>query len=213
MAKQRPDFYTRCMPAIDRPRLLQLPTKILGKRCILRPYRSGDGAAMFTAVMEDVDDLMEWMAWPKYHKGADDSENYVRDMAGKWQTRESLTLGIFSLDERTLYGGCGFHGFDWAVPSLEAGWFLRKSARGQGIATEAVELCCKLAFDHMKVNRVWGSCDALNTRSAKLFERIGFAREAHLRSERRDHRGNVRDTFVYGMLARDWATRSADSAK
>jgi ribosomal-protein-serine acetyltransferase len=197
------------MPSIDRPRLLQLPTKILGKQCILRPYRSGDGAAVFSAVMEDVDDLMQWMSWPKNHKGADDSENYVRDMAGKWITREALVLGIFSPDEKTLYGGCGFHGFDWSVPSLEIGWYLRKSARGRGIASEAVTLCCTLAFDHMKVNRVWGGCDVANARSVKLFERIGFAREAHLRGERRDHHGNIRDSFVYGMLARDWTARSA----
>jgi ribosomal-protein-serine acetyltransferase len=197
------------MPAIAQPRLLQLPTKILGKRCILRPYRSGDGAAIFNAITEDVSDLMQWLAWPINHKTAEDSENYARDMAGKWITREALILGIFSLDEKTLYGGCGFHGFDWSVPMLEIGWYLRKSARGQGIATEAVSLACTLAFDHMKVNRVWGSCDGLNVRSAKLFERIGFAREAHLRGHRRDHHGNIRDTIVYGMLARDWSARSA----
>jgi ribosomal-protein-serine acetyltransferase len=196
------------MPSIDRPRLLQLPTKILGTRCVLRPYRSGDGAAKFSAVMEDVEDLMQWMPWPKHHKGADDSENYVREMAGKWQTREALVMGIFSLDEKTLFGGTGFHGFDWSVPSLEIGWYLRKSARGQGIATEAVSLCCKLAFDHMKVNRVWGSCDVANVRSAKVFERVGFTREAHLRGERRDHHERVRDTFVYGMLNRDWTNRA-----
>ncbi len=195
------------MPFIDYPRLIQLPTKILGKQCILRPYRSGDGAAMFTAIMEDVDDLMQWMEWPRQHKGANDSENYVRDMAGKWQTREALVMGIFSPDEKTLYGGTGFHGFDWKVPSLEIGWFLRKSARGRGIANEAINLCCTLAFDHMKVNRVWGSVDALNDKSWKLFERVGFTREAHLRGERRSHRGEIRDTFIYGMLARDWTNR------
>ncbi|TAG79421.1 MAG: N-acetyltransferase [Betaproteobacteria bacterium] len=195
------------MPAILQPRLLQLPTKILGKQCVLRPYRSGDGRAKFEAVNEDLAELSYWMPWPERHRSVEDSENYAREMAGKWITRDALILGVFSLDEKTLLGGCGFHGFDWTVPSLEIGWYLRKSARGQGIATEAVSLCCTLAFDHMKVNRVWGSCDALNTRSAKLFERIGFAREAHLRGERRDHRGNVRDSFVYGMLARDWASQ------
>lgn len=200
------------MPAIARPRLLQLPSKILGKRAVLRPYRAGDGAAKFAAVTEDVEDLMRWMAWPKNHASVEDSENYVRDMAGKWQTREALILAIFSLDEKTLYGGVGFHGLNWNVPSLEIGWYLRKSARGQGIASEAVELCCRLAFDHIKVNRVWGSCDVANSRSAKLFERVGFTREAHLRSESRDHHGNLRDTFVYGMLARDWASRAGDGA-
>jgi ribosomal-protein-serine acetyltransferase len=199
--------YTGCMPSIDYPRLIQLPTKILGKQCILRPYRSGDGAAFFDAVDEDRAELATWLAWVEQYKMLEDTESYVRNMAGRWQTREALILGIFSPDEKTLYGGTGFHGFDWKVPSLEIGWFLRKSARGRGIANEAINLCCTLAFDHMKVNRVWGSVDALNDKSWKLFERVGFTREAHLRGERRSHRGEIRDTFIYGMLARDWTNR------
>jgi RimJ/RimL family protein N-acetyltransferase len=54
---------------------------------------------------------------------------------------------------------------------------------------------------------VWGSVDALNDKSWKLFERAGFTREAHLRGERRSHHGEIRDTFIYGMLARDWTNR------
>ncbi|TAG03846.1 MAG: N-acetyltransferase [Betaproteobacteria bacterium] len=193
------------MPAIERPRLVQLPSKILGRQCILRPYRSGDGAAMWDAVNEDRTDLKTWLPWIDNHLSIEDSENYVRNMAGKWITRESITLGIFSLDEKTLYGGTGFHGFDWAVPSLTIGWFLRKSARGRGIGTEAVSLCCTLAFEQIKVNRVWGSVDATNEKSWKLFERVGFRREGHLRGDSRSHHGAVRDTFIYGMLARDWS--------
>jgi ribosomal-protein-serine acetyltransferase len=195
------------MPVIERPRLLQLPTKILGKRCVMRPYRSGDGAAFWDAVNEDRGDLSTWLGWVEQYKTPEDAESYVRNMAGRWTTRESLIMGIFSLDEKTLYGGTGFHGFDWKVPSLEIGWFLRKSARNQGIATDAVTMCCTLAFEQIKANRVWGSVDVTNEKSWKLFERVGFAREAHLRGECRDHHGRVRDTFVYGMLARDWSSR------
>lgn len=193
------------MPAIERPRLLQLPSKILGKRCVLRPYRSGDGAALWDAINEDRTDLKTWLGWLDNHQTVEDSENYARNMAGKWITRESLTLAILSLDEKTLYGGTGFHGFDWRVPSLEIGWFLRKSARGQGIASDAISMCCTLAFEQIKANRVWGTVDATNEKSWRVFERAGFRREGHLRGNSRDHHGVVRDTFVYGMLARDWA--------
>ena len=64
--------------------------------------------------------------------------------------------------------------------------------------------CCKLAFEHIGANRVWGTVDVLNDRSWRLFERVGFTREAHLRGDSRDHHGNVRDTFAYSMLAREW---------
>ncbi len=194
------------MPAIERPRLLVLPERLETEKLVLRAYRAGDGAAFFDAVDEDRAELGQWLAWPPRYATVDDAEGYVRDMAGKWITRESMILGIFSKDERTLYGGTGFHGFDWKVPSLEIGWFLRKSARGQGIGADAVRLCCKLAFEHIGANRVWGTVDVLNDRSWRLFERVGFTREAHLRGDSRDHHGKVRDTFAYSMLAREWQT-------
>lgn len=193
------------MPAIELPRLLNLPLRLEGERVLLRPYAPGDGGRFFAAIDEDRADLGQWMAWPAtQHLNVGDAESYVRNMAGKWLTREALILGIFSKDGQTLYGGTGFHGFDWRVPSLEIGWFLRKSARGQGLATEAIRLACRLAFEHVGANRVWGSVDVLNAPSWRLAERAGFTREAHLRSECRDHHGAVRDTFIYGLLAREW---------
>ena len=195
------------MPAIEQPRLLALPERFETDTLVLRAYRSGDGVAFFDAVDEDREDLSQWLGWVDQNKTVDDAEAYVRNMAGKWITRESLTLAIFSKDEKTLYGGTGFHGFDWKVPSLAIGWFLRKSARGQGFGAEAVRLCCQLAFEHIGANRVAGTVDVLNDRSCRLFERVGFTREAHLRGNCRDHHGTLRDTFVYSMLAREWLNR------
>ena len=196
------------MPAIERPRLLELPDRFETDGFVMRPYRAGDGAAFFAAVDEDRAELGQWVGWVANYMTVDDAEAYVRNMAGRWVTREGLIMGIFSKDEKTLYGGTGFHGFDWKVPSLEIGWFLRKSARGQGIGAAAVALCCQLAFGQIGANRVWGTVDVLNDRSWRLFERVGFRREAHLRSECRDHHGIVRDTFVYAMLAREWQSVS-----
>ncbi len=195
------------MPAIEHPRLLELPERFETDMLVLRVYRAGDGVAFFDAVDEDRQELSQWLGWVDQHKSVEDSEAAVRNNAGKWITRESLILGIFSKDEKTLYGGTGFHGVDWKVPSLEIGWFLRKSARGQGVAAEAVRLCCKLAFEHIGANRVWGTVDVLNDRSWRLFERVGFTREAHLRGDCRDHHGSVRDTFAYSLLAREWPNR------
>ena len=198
------------MPAIEQPIALNFPSRFEGDKVVLRAYQPGDGARFFAAVEEERAELDQWMAWPaKQHKTEEEAEAYVRKMAGRWLTREGLIMGIFSKDEKTLYGGTGFHGFDWQVPSLEIGWFLRKSARGQGIGAEAVSLCCRLAFDYIGANRVWGTVDVLNDRSWRLFERVGFTREAHLRSECRDHHGIVRDTFVYAMLAREWQSTKA----
>lgn len=192
------------MPAIERPELLDLPTRIVSERIMLRPYHAGDGTAIFNAVDLDRQDLKRWVDWVDDYPAVVDSERYARRMHAKWLARESLVYGIWALDESELYGGISVHSFDWKVPMGEVGYFLHKDARGRGIATEALKLLTGLGMHAVGLNRMWATCDAANEGSWRLLERVGYKREGHLRSERRTPQGNLRDTFVYAMLAREW---------
>ena len=114
-----------------RPELLDLPAALAGSKVMLRPYRAGDGAAFFAAVDADREALGKWVGWVDQHRTREDAEAYVRRMHAKWQDRSALIMGIWSQDGREYFGGIGFHGLDWAVPSLELGYFLRSSAYGR----------------------------------------------------------------------------------
>ena len=181
------------------PELLDLPEEIRGERVVLRPYRAGDGRAFFAAVDADRKDLATWVAWVDQYKTVDDAEAYVRRMHSKWIARSALILGIWSADGRDYYGGTGYQGFDWKVPSLELGYFLTRNARGNGYATEAIELTVRLGLETLGARRIWASCDALNTKSIRLLERCGFVCEATLKNECVDHHGTLRDTLIYAV--------------
>jgi RimJ/RimL family protein N-acetyltransferase len=186
------------MRAVPHPELLPLPDELRGSRLVLRPYRAGDGAAFFEGVDRDRQELATWVAWVDRYRSVDDAEVYVRRMAGKWAMREALILGIWTIDGRYC-GGTGFHGFDWQVPSLELGYFLIRGARGKGYGREAVTLVTQWGLDHLGARRIWAGCDALNERSWRLLEACGYAREAHLHNECRNHHGSLRDTFIYAV--------------
>ena len=51
------------MPVIDKPELIDLPARIDGEKCVLRPYRPGDGVAIFHAVDRSRADLKLWVDW------------------------------------------------------------------------------------------------------------------------------------------------------
>ena len=195
------------MPAISKPELLELSERLQGPQCVLRPYRAGDGSAVFRAVDRSRADLKHWVTWVDDYPLEEDSERYARRMNAQWIARESLNLGIWSPDETELYGGIGIHAIDWTVPSGEVGYFLHTDARGKGIATEALRLIVRLGFQEIGMNRLFATCDTVNQGSWHLLERAGFKREGHLRGERRNPQGGIRDTFVYGMLAREWPER------
>ena len=199
------------MPAITKPELLKLSERLVGQQCVLRPYRSGDGSAVFHAVDRSRADLKHWVTWVDEYPLEEDWERYVRRMAAQWSTRESLAFGIWSSDETELYGGVGIHGINWTVPSGEVGYFLHADARGKGIAAEALRLVVELGFLEIGMNRLWATCDVINQGSWHLLDRVGFKREGHLRGERRNPQGGIRDTFVYGMLAREWQNTHSTS--
>ena len=182
------------------PELLELPRELRGARVQLRPHRPGDGVAFFEAVDRHRDELKTWLAWVDRYRTVDDAEAYVRNMAGKWLTREALILGIWT-HAGEYCGGTGFHGFDWTVPSFELGYFLHPDARGKGYGTEAVQLVTDMAFEVMRARRVWATCDARNAASWRLLERCGFTREAALVNHSRDHHGALRDTYFYSRVA------------
>ena len=85
----------------------------------------------------------------------------------------------------------------------EIGWCFHPAYAGRGFATEAAVALLHLAFEHYKMHRVKAQMDARNTGSARLCERLGMTKEAHLRQDWWS-KGEWTDTFVYAVLAAEW---------
>ena len=85
----------------------------------------------------------------------------------------------------------------------EIGYSLRSDRWGRGLAREALQLALAHAFDTLGLRRVEADIDPRNTASCGLAERLGFVREGLLR-ERWLVAGELQDSAMYGLLARDW---------
>lgn len=88
-------------------------------------------------------------------------------------------------------------------------WFqLRRELWGQGLVTEALIAVLDFAFDEVGVHRCFGDCDPRNVGSARVMEKVGMKREAHLR-ENWWLKGEWCDSWIYGVLEDEWrAARS-----
>lgn len=187
------------------PILRDLPDELLGPRVCVRPYRSGDGPALWEAVDESREHLRPWMPWVDKHQTVSDSEEVARRLHAQWILREDLTVGLWERDGTRLLGGSGLHRIHWDVPSFEIGYWIRPTAEGQGYVTEAVRLLCGLAFDTLGAQRVFIRCAAENDRSAAVARRLGFRQEGHLRNEGRRPDGRLYDMLVFALTPEDWA--------
>lgn len=77
------------------------------------------------------------------------------------------------------------------------------SNRGKGYGADAMALALKFAFHEINLHRVQLSVFSYNERAIRLYERLGFTREGTYREALlRD--GRRYDTYLYGLLRRDW---------
>lgn len=188
--------------AID-PYLIDLPDSLEGPRVLLRPYRAGDGLAMFEAVDESRDHLSPWLPWVSGHGSPTDSEATARRCLAQWITREDLTMGMWDRASGRYLGGTGLHRMNWETPSFEIGYWIRKSAEGQGYVTEAVRVLRDFCFDELHAVRLHIRCQRSNVRSAAVPPRVGFELEGVLRNAMKGADGQPVDHLLFSMIPTD----------
>ena len=71
------------------------------------------------------------------------------------------------------------------------------------------------AYEKLDLNRVEAELDTRNAASARVLEKLGFKKEGHRREDCVVD-GEVSDSWIYGLLRRDWEANPnavrADSA-
>ncbi|GHE26322.1 hypothetical protein GCM10017673_30070 [Streptosporangium violaceochromogenes] len=88
----------------------------------------------------------------------------------------------------------------------EIGYILHPRHHGRGYATEAAEVLLTLGFDDLGLHRITGRLDGRNTASARVLQRLGMRREAHL-VENEMVKGEWTDEVIYAILSREWRAR------
>ncbi|HEU5474327.1 MAG TPA: GNAT family N-acetyltransferase, partial [Actinophytocola sp.] len=92
----------------------------------------------------------------------------------------------------------------------ELGFTVARPYQGQGYGTEAVRCVLDRVFG-TGVRRVSADCDARNTASAKLLDRLGFRREGR-RVQHTWVKGEWTDDLLFGLLAGDRPSRADEPA-
>ena len=117
-------------------------------------------------------------------------------------TSEAHGLGLVAEHDGRVVGDVMLWTSETEQRVAEVGWAFHPDVAGQGLATEAAGALLDVAFDVYGLHRVSAQLDPRNTASARLCERLGMRREAHLRQDWWC-KGEWTDTLVYGLLADD----------
>lgn len=173
-------------------------------RLRLRPFDDGDREDIY-ALQSNAHVLRYWDSPPWTDRSSID-----RFLAGCRQLPEEGTgvrVAVDRLSDDEFIGWCTFNSWNAAFRSASLGYCFVESAWGRGYATEAAEALLAWAYTTLDLNRVQAETDTRNVGSARVLEKLGFVREGTLREDCIVN-GDVSDTWVYGLLARDWERRS-----
>lgn len=182
------------------PPMKRLPERLESPRLLLRTAMPGDGRLVNDAVVESWDELAPWLPWVHPLPTIEQTETFCRDAWARYRDDEELALLLFTRDSGEFVGAAGLHQIDWSLRQFEVGYWLRSSATGQGLASEATRALADFTLQHLRATRVWLAMDSRNLRSAAVAERAGFLREGTLRNERLDTQGHLRDTTIYSRV-------------
>ena len=119
---------------------------------------------------------------------------------------DNLSLAAVLSESGELIGDCSLGWASAEHRQAEIGFAFHPDHHGHGYATEAARALLALAFDELRAHRVFGRLEARNTASARVLERLGMRKEAHL-VENEHVKGEWQSEVVYALLEREWTSR------
>jgi RimJ/RimL family protein N-acetyltransferase len=119
---------------------------------------------------------------------------------------DNLSLAAVLRESDQLIGDCSLLWASAEHRQAEIGFAFHPDHHGRGYATEAAQALLALAFDGLRAHRVIGRLEARNTASARVLERLGMRKEAHL-VENEHVTGEWQSEVVYAQLEREWLSR------
>ncbi len=183
---------------------MRLPTPTLHTaRLLLRPFETADAEAIY-ALQSNARVLRYWDSPPWTERSRADT--FIEACRTMEEDGSGARLAIQTSADGAFVGWCAMFQWNPVYRSLGIGYCLDEPAWGKGYATEAVRAMLAWAYGTLDLNRVDAELDTRNLASARVLEKLGFQREG-LRREDCIVLGEVSDSWIYGLLRRDWEAR------
>jgi len=169
-------------------------------RLLLRPFAVSDANAIY-ALQSNPRVLRYWDSPPWTDRSQADA--FLAACRKMEEDGSGARFAIETRGDNAFVGWCAMFRWNPVYRSLGIGYCLDEPAWGKGYATEAVSAMLQWAYGALDLNRVEAELDTRNAASARVLEKLGFEREG-LRREDCVVSGEVSDSWIYGLLKRDW---------
>jgi len=181
------------LPTLDAPRVR------------LRWLKENDVDALF-AIFSD-ERMMRYWSSPAMQQRPEAEELLLR-IYRQFADKSGFQWGVERKVDGELLGTCTLFNIHRANMRAEIGYCLRSAHWRQGYMGEALSTLIDYSFKDLKLRRLEADVDPENAGSLGILDQMGFQREGLLR-ERWNVAGQIQDSVVLGLLAREWQCRGA----
>lgn len=178
---------------------------ILTERLHLRPYTLDDFDALYD--IHSRPEVARYLYWD-----ARDPDEVREALEKKIRSSmladegDALQLAVVLPETGALLGDVVLFWTSREHRQGEVGYIFHPDHGGRGYATEATAVMLRLGFEGLGLHRVVGRLDGRNAASARVLERLGLRREAHL-VQNEMVKGEWTDEVIYAMLEDEWRAR------
>jgi len=142
---------------------------------LVRPPVEGDAAAIFAACQDP--EVSRFTALPapyEWHHAAE----WIAGAPEAWRSRTSTPLVVIDATTGDFLGACGF--VELKEEQAEIGYWVKRQARGRGIATRAVVLVTQWGLTDLGLSLIELLADVRNAAPHRVAEKAGYTRDGEV---------------------------------
>lgn len=178
-------------------RQIEVPDSLTDGVVTLRPWGHDDVPALVAACQDG--EIPRWTNVPyPYDERA--ARDFLASSAGEMQEGRAVHFAVVDPETDAVRGSIAIMRLDQVDSRGEVGYWIAATARGQGLATRALELLSAWAFETLALARLELLTQPRNEPSQRVAEHAGYQREGLLRSYR-EQKGERVDLLMYSRLA------------
>lgn len=179
-----------------------MSTLLQNDTILIRPHEVRDIDALFTAVRESIAEISPWLPWCHPDFSRDELAGFVEVSRKGWADGSQYQFAIFATATGSTLGGISLNHIAKSNRLANMGYWVRTSATGRGVASEAVRLVAAYGFRNLGLSRIEIAAIPENTASRRVAERAGAKFEAVVRNRLVMH-GRAYDAALYSLVPGD----------
>jgi ribosomal-protein-serine acetyltransferase len=178
---------------------------------LLRPPRPDDVPALNEAVHESLAELHPWMDWATEAYDEAAARRWLEFSQLYWEHSSGFQFAITDAATGQYIGNCGVDGINPKYRFCNLGYWVRTSRTGQGIASRAVRLAARFAFETADLVRAEIVIATGNIASQRAAQKAGAHYEGILLN-RMIVRAEVLDAVMYSLTPVDFGLAPSSEA-